>query len=502
MAIADFALKFGLVLKTLNLSRARLALTVGVAKSVVSRWASGVQVPSDHNLSLLTQAIGRHRPGFERPDWDLDAESFAQRLDVLGLQLAFPDKLSIAVLPFQNKSSDPEQEYFTDGITDDIITELSRFHALFVIARNSSFTYKGKSPDIRQVGRELGVRYVLEGSIHKSANRVRVFAKLVDTLTGNHIWTERYDRILEDIFAVQEEVAQAIVGTMAPRVELTERSRVVRRRPDSLTAYEIAQRAHAHAWEGQDKLDQKLIDLSVREAKEALAIDPNSVRALHALAMAHQQSLFLHSAADRKLSLQEASWACRRALELDGADSRSYALRAMGVWMSGEIDRYPEALADARRAHALNPSDTVALSYLACLEAGMGEHEHAIQLGHQVLRLNPRPIRSHMTYALLGFASFGARRYEEGVRWNLRALNDMSGMVSVYASLATCLVGAGEIDKAKSAFTEGWRLSPKFFKIRLEGQSPYGRPEDRERFRTFLRIAGGLEEASAADSVR
>ncbi len=132
--------------------------------------------------------------------------------------LALPDKPSIAVLPFQNMSGDPEQEYFTDGITEDIITELSRFHSLFVIARNSSFSYKGKSPDIRQVGRELGVRYVLEGSIRKASNRIRVTGQLVDTLTGNHIWAERYDRVLEDIFAVQEEVTQSIVRAIAPHI--------------------------------------------------------------------------------------------------------------------------------------------------------------------------------------------------------------------------------------------------------------------------------------------
>ena len=129
------------------------------------------------------------------------------------------------MLPFQNMSGDPEQEYFADGIIEDIITELSRFHSLFVIARNSSFSYKGKSPDIRQVGRELGVRYVLEGSIRKSSNRIRVTGQLIDTLTGNHIWAERYDRVLEDIFAVQEEVTQAIVAAIAPQIELTEQSK-------------------------------------------------------------------------------------------------------------------------------------------------------------------------------------------------------------------------------------------------------------------------------------
>jgi TolB-like protein len=195
MAAGDFAQKLGVVLKAINLSRGRLAQTVGVDKSVVSRWASGAQAPSDHNMSLLTEAVARHRPGFERRDWDLDAEGFANRFDALDVgasSLGLPDKPSIAVLPFQNMSGDPEQEYFTDGITEDIITELSRFHSLFVIARNSSYSYKGKSPDIQQVGRELGVRYVLEGSIRKSSNRIRVTGQLLDTLAGNHIWAEAY----------------------------------------------------------------------------------------------------------------------------------------------------------------------------------------------------------------------------------------------------------------------------------------------------------------------
>ena len=219
--------------------------------------------------------------------------------------LALPDKPSIAVLPFQNMSGDSDQEYFSDGITEDIITELSRFHSLFVIARNSSFSYKGKSPDIRQIGRELGVRYVLEGSIRKSSNRIRVTGQLIDTFTGNHIWAERYDRVLEDIFAVQEEVTQAIVAAIAPRIESIEQSKAARRRPESLSAYEIALRAWAHAWEGIDKTEQTLVDRSIREAREALAIDPGSVRALHALAVAYGGALFFELTANRNQALRE-----------------------------------------------------------------------------------------------------------------------------------------------------------------------------------------------------
>lgn len=193
------------------------------------------------------------------------------------IDLSLPDKPSIAVLPFTNMSGEPEQEYFTDGITEDIIIELSRFHSLFVIARNTTFTYKGKSVDIQQVGKELGVRYVLEGSIRKAGNRVRVTGQLIDALTGNHIWAERYDRVLEDIFAVQKEVTKSIVSAIAPHINTAEVEKARRRRPENLSAYEIAVRADAHAWEANLKHDRALGDQAARKAKEALAIDPRSI---------------------------------------------------------------------------------------------------------------------------------------------------------------------------------------------------------------------------------
>jgi TolB-like protein len=235
MATGDFAQKLSVVLKAINLSRGRLAQTVGVDKSVVSRWASGVQVPSDHNLSLLTEAVARHRPGFERRDWDLDVEGFANRLDAHASSLERP---SIAVLPFENISGDPEQEYFADGMVEDIITALSRFKSLFVIARNSTFTYKGKVIDVRQVGRELGVRYVLEGSVRKAGKRVRISGQLVECQTGAHLWADRFDGPLADVFDLQDQVTANVVSAVAPRLDRAEFERARRKRVDDLTAYD------------------------------------------------------------------------------------------------------------------------------------------------------------------------------------------------------------------------------------------------------------------------
>jgi TolB-like protein len=406
------------------------------------------------------------------------------------------------VLPFQNMSGDPEQEYFTDGVTEDIITELSRFHSLFVIARNSSFSYKDKSPDIQQVGRELGVRYVLEGSIRKASNRIRVTGQLIDSLSSSHIWAERYDRVLEDIFAVQEEVTRAIVAAIAPQIASTEQAKATRRRPDDLSAYEIALRAWAYAWEAHDKMDRTFVDLAVRSAEDALAIDSGSVLALHAIALAHGHALALHMPVDRKQSLDAAMAATGRAIGLDATNPLGYALRGFGIFLSGPTDRYPDGLADARRAHEMNTNDTFVLQILAYLEAASGEPERAIEHGLQILRLNPRDPRSHMTHNLLAFASAGARQYAEGIRWASLAINDVPRMIQPRMNLMSCLVGAGEIDRAKAVLAALQEIAPDYVANRLQGGSQFGRPQDHERFQTFLRIAAGLEDPSAAAALR
>src|SRR5262245_18881103 len=298
-----------------------------VREAVDGRLRAKLHALGELNLKNIERPIRAFRVEWDEADWQATATSSASHSEPDAPILALPDKPSIAVLPFLNMSGDPEQEYFTDGVTEDIITELSRFHSLFVIARNSSFSYKGKSPDVRQVGRDLGVRYVLEGSIRKSSNRIRLTGQLIDTFTGTHIWAERYDRVLEDIFAVQEEITTAIVGAIALQIEVTERAKATRRRPTSLSAYELALRAWAHHLEGRDKTDRTLIEQAIAEARQALAIDPGCVRALHVLARAHGTALFLRLAGDRTRAIEEAHWAASRAVELDRTDALSYALR-------------------------------------------------------------------------------------------------------------------------------------------------------------------------------
>ncbi len=486
-----------------------LAGGIVISGDVHNAVAGRLKAAFDDLGSLVLKNIERPVRAFgvkwEPADWKVAAPTApapATAAPTADIPLALPEKPSIAVLPFLNMSGDPEQEYFTDGITEDIITELSRFHSLFVIARNSSFSYKGKSPDIRQVGRELGVRYVLEGSIRKSSNRIRVTGQLIDTLTGNHIWAERYDRVLEDVFEVQEEVTRAIVAAMVPQIESTEAAKAARRRPDNPSAYEIALLARAKAWQGHATADRALLEQALREATDALAIDPRSVLSLHTIAYARATVVLLWAEDWQEHALRDATLAAERAIELDSADALGYALRGLCVLNSAQVDRYPEALADARRAHEMNPNDVFVLWCLAWLEAASGQYERAIEHGYRILRLNPRDSRSYETYHMLGFASGGAKKYSEGIGWELRALNDKPGLIQPYAVLATCYVGVNDITKARAAFAEGQRRAPEFFRRRLEGKSFSAQREHRERGITFLRIAAGLEDPSAAEALR
>jgi tetratricopeptide (TPR) repeat protein len=329
-----------------------------------------------------------------------------------------------------------------------------------------------------------------------------VTGQLVDTLTGNHIWAERYDRVLADIFAVQEEVTRAIVAAIAPQIEATEQLKANRPRPSNLSAYEIALRAWAHLYEGQEKEDRALLEQSIREAKQALAIDPNCVTALHALAWDHGHALFMGWATDREHALQEAMWATTRAIELDSADAHGYALRAGTIIHRQQWDRYAEALADARRAHEMNPNDTTILRILGFLEALAGEPERGIEHLHQVMRLNPRDSHSHHTHNTLATACFGAKRYAEGIDWSSRALRERPNMISAHSIVMLNFVGAGEIGKAKAMFETLQKLAPEYVRSRLEGTWGYGRSADRTRATTFLRIAAGLEDPSSAAALR
>ena len=453
-------------------------------------------------LKNIGRPIHAFRVGWSPADWSEEAgRDASSSVASLASPPALPDRPSIAILPFTNMSADPEQEYFTDGITEDIITEMSRFHEIFVIARNSTFTYKGRSVDVRHVATELGVRYVLEGSIRKAADRVRVTGQLIDALSGSHIWAERYDRVLKDIFAVQEELTRSIVRAIAPQILDAETEKIHRRRPEDLNAYEIAVRASAKAWESWSKSDRALREAAIADAAAALAIDPRSTTALGALAFAQWQHLAFATAADRAAAWRDGMRAADLAIETDRSLSFAHSTKGLLLAFSPDRDRIDEALASAQLSHELNPHSMAALTALSFIETVSGEPESAIEHLLEALRLSPRDPLRPTVLLNLAMASGCARRYADGVNYATLGIREAPGFAPLYAHLAVNHVGLGDIAKARAALDESTRIAPGQVERSLAGFM-FRKPEHQRRGTTFLRVAAGLEEPSAADALR
>jgi adenylate cyclase len=302
--------------------------------------------------------------------------------------LALPDKPSIAVLPFANMSSDREQDYFSDGITEDIITELSRFRELFVIARNSSFSYKGKAVKAQDIATDLGVRYVLEGSVRAAGDRIRITAQLVDGETGHHIWSERYDRDMPDLFALQDEVAHKVAGTVAGRLRLTAEDRAERKPIESLEALDRARQAY----------------------EKAIELDPASTKAYIGLARSYIIDGFNHWGDSDGCSLDKAREYAAKAVSLDNTDSRAQLILGSALVQRGE---YEEAKVHLERSLALNPNDADAFAMMGYYLEGIGEPDGAVDCYRTAMRLNPYYPAWYLWK--LGDVYFGAGQYEEAL---------------------------------------------------------------------------------------
>ncbi|MFO1162385.1 MAG: helix-turn-helix domain-containing protein [Reyranellaceae bacterium] len=457
-AIADFAHKFGLVLKACNLSRGRLARVVGVDKSVVSRWASGVQTPTDHNLTLLTEAVGRHRPGFARTDWELDCRDFADRVG-LGDDASegepgpgLPDRPSIAVLPFTNLSGDPEQDYFVDGMVEEITTALSQVRWLFVIARNSSFTYKGKAVNVKQVGRDLGVRYVLEGSVRVAANRVRVAVQLIDARLGTHLWADKFDATLEDIFDLHDQVAREVAGAVEPNLRDAEIDRCLRKPTKSLGAYDLYMRGFAAF---RDLSPDKL-HLTMELTRQAIDLDPCFARALalRGLCIQHLQS----GKEDDPDARAEALRLAHAALAASNDDWEAASIAATVISsMGGSIET---ALAASQRALELNPNGFLALQHNGWVQCIAGNPAAAIDPFTRAVRLSPRDPYLGYCEAGLGVAYRDVGRPLEALVWAQRAAMSLPLLPAGYRTAAVALVDLGRIDDAKERIAQLLKMRP------------------------------------------
>jgi adenylate cyclase len=387
-------------------------------------------------------------PGTEREE----AEKPLPGMDELTVP-GFGGRPAIAVLPFDNLSDDPGQEYFADGISEDLITRLSAFRGFPVIARNSSFVYKGKSVDAKQVSRELGVQYVVEGSVRKAGDRVRISAQLIDATTGGHIWAERYDRDLSDIFTVQDEITEAIVASIEPQLWQSEWERARRKNPENLDAWESVERGYWH-------LNRFTKDDTVKAKQlfeRAVELDPDYDGGFIGLTWAHCLDIWLGWTGSAEESLDGANRAARRSVDLDPTNSAAHFALGMVCQIAGEPK---EAIAATERAIQLIPSSSLAHSRLGTLLAIAGKPEEAMRALEKAMRLSPRDLLMWSFFYGVATAHFAAMRYEEAVDWAKRSIRENSRWTPSWSILAASYAHLGRTDEARRAVDELLRLNP------------------------------------------
>jgi adenylate cyclase len=380
---------------------------------------------------------------------------------------------SIAVLPFTNMSGDPEQEYFSDGISEDIITDLSKIAGLTVIARNSSFTYKGRSVDVREIGRELGVRSVLEGSIRRAGQRVRITAQLIDATSGSHLWAERYDRDLTDIFAVQDEVTTQIVGALKVTLSPAEKARLVEKEPSNIAAYDCVLRGR-EIMLGKDKNRETFVE-AVTYFKKALELDANYSQAYASFGFAHMFDYQNRWSDDPDKSLKLAREYAQKAIDNDPNEPMAHGAAALTAIFEKDFDR---AQAEVDRTLALNPSSALAHNLLGTIRSYSGRPLEAIPAIEQAMRLDPafRPQFLHF----LGIAYLLAGKYETAAAMLRQRILLVPNTDFSRAVLAATLGHLGEIEEARRVWAELMKINPKFSFSAYIGRQPM-RPEDAER---------------------
>jgi adenylate cyclase len=411
------------------------------------------------------------------------AAPIEQLLSASFQSLPLPDKPSIAVLPFTNMSADPEQEFFADGIAEDVITALSRYPSLFVIARNSSFTYKGRAVDVKQIGRELGVRYVLEGSLRKAGNRIRITAQLVEAETGKHIWAERSDRELVDVFAVQDEISQAVTIAVAPAIADVEVHRALRKPPESLDAWAAYQRglwhlgnATAHDYE-----------LAERFFRQAIELDRNFSDGYCGLATAEIRA----AGTFRRGSLAEAQSSAERlahfAVALDGNNAFTHSCLSFALFARGD---HRGAWAEADRAVVLSPNLASGYFQRGTALIYSGRPQEGLRDLRTSLRLEPRGSNLATSLHHVAIGLYFSRAYDEAVDAAQYLVRSFPEYPSSYRWLAAAFGQLGCVEEAKEALGKAMAIAPPPF---LRQRAPWYRPEDYAHFLEGLRKAGWRE---------
>jgi TolB-like protein len=392
------------------------------------------------------------------------------------------DRPAIAVLPFTNMTDDPAQEYFSDGISEDIITALSKLRWFFVIARNSSFIYKGKAVHLKQVAEELGVGYVVEGSVRKVGERVRITAQLNDVATGSHIWAERYDRNLADVFAVQDEITEAIVAAIEPQLYAAENFRSRRKAPDSMDAWDLVMRALSHYWRvtRQDNVVAQAL------LEKATAIDPHYGQALGVLATSHTFSAHM-GWEDMATAAPNAERAAAAAILADSEDPWAHFALG-GVYLFAR--RFDDSLAEFELALRLNPNFSLAQGYYGLALAYCGRWQEATSAAQRALLLSPRDPLSAVYCGIASYAQYVGRNYDEAMRLAREGIRQRADFVGAHRVLTAAAGMAGQTDVAKTALQELRRAQPNISLDWIAKQMPIQHDAEREHYLEGFRRAG------------
>ena len=449
-----------------------ICVSARVYEDVVSRLDLAFEDMGEQNLKNIVRPVRTYRVT-PRTAAGVDTKSLAAAVSALAL----PDKPSIAVLAFTNMSDDIQQEFFADGISEDIITELSHSRSLFVIARNSSFTYKGKTVSITDIGRELGVRYVLEGSVRNARSRVRVTAQLIEASTGGHVWAERYDRELADIFAVQDEITTKVSAAIQPLLERSERERAARKPADSLDAWESYHRGMWHL----SKVEGAEMERARGFFQRSIELDPRFARAVAAQAMTYLNEITLFNPGLRSVNLPLAMELSVRAVTIDPMDAVGHAALARSLWMSG---RHADGLAKADIAVSLEPNSATAHGALGGARLWGGFPREAIEPLQTAIRLSPfdplLPLWLHFTAR----ARYWSEEYEEAIAVANQLRQSFPGFRQPYNTLLAALGQVGRIDEAHAVMGDGLaRFGDAFRRLLALPLSDLRelRPEDRAR---------------------
>jgi TolB-like protein len=397
---------------------------------------------------------------------------------------ALPDKPSIAVLPFQSLSGDPEQEYFADGTVEEIITALSRFSSLFVIARNSSFVYKGRAVDVKQAGRELGVRYVLEGSVRKAMNQVRITGQLIDASSGAHLWADHFDGGLENIFDLQDQFTSSVVGAIAPKLERAEIERAKRKPTESLDAYEY----FLHGMANYYQRTREAINEALRLFYKAIELDPDFASAYGMAAWCHGWRKINGWMTDRAKEVAETGRLARRAAELGPDDAVALSRGAHALaFVVGDLDA---ATTFVERALVLNPNLAGAWYASGWVRVYCGEPEMAIEHFARVMRFSPLDPQIIAMQAGTAFAHFLAGRYDQASSWTEKAMWAQTNYITPIRIAAASNALAGRLAEAQKAMARLRELDPAIRIANVKEWAPLRRPEDLARFEEGLRKAG------------